>query len=280
MFSSVVGSNFYVSHPPFRLPKVPVRNVKNRSKADALLVQETTCSICLDLFRIPVTLPCGHSFCRKCLGDNALRAVSSLSARLGVQSGTICCPQCRHETFCADVSQLKLNASLAAITSIVQSRIVTETFAVLCPDCLDNLCCECHLVAFAAKSEIESHFHATEQITGGDGGSQQSLGLQSVAEKLRALRHSSVVSRGLCQLASLAAAGQHIVADQASFIVDQFGKVASLITSASSQQAQPQQLQLQEAPHQQHHHRRHNRGPRRPAGSHEDLEYDTDSGQE
>ncbi|XP_060771584.1 E3 ubiquitin/ISG15 ligase TRIM25-like [Neoarius graeffei] len=45
------------------------------------------CSVCLDLMKDPVTIPCGHSYCMSCI-----EAYWSQN-----QIGTTRCPQCRHE---------------------------------------------------------------------------------------------------------------------------------------------------------------------------------------
>ncbi|KAG8127608.1 hypothetical protein E2320_014551 [Naja naja] len=53
-----------------------------------VLLEEATCSICLDYFRDPVLIPeCGHNFCRGCLIH-----------RWGTSESEASCPQCR-QTF-------------------------------------------------------------------------------------------------------------------------------------------------------------------------------------
>ncbi|XP_060769864.1 tripartite motif-containing protein 16-like [Neoarius graeffei] len=47
------------------------------------------CSVCLDLLKDPVTIPCGHSFCKVCIND---------CWDQDEKSGVYCCPQCR-DTF-------------------------------------------------------------------------------------------------------------------------------------------------------------------------------------
>nr|XP_028569587.1 zinc finger protein RFP-like isoform X1 [Podarcis muralis] len=48
------------------------------------LHKEATCSICLEYFRDPVSIPCGHSFCRSCIAQCWKERSSDFS-----------CPQCR-----------------------------------------------------------------------------------------------------------------------------------------------------------------------------------------
>uniref|UniRef100_A0A8C2HMD7 RING-type domain-containing protein n=1 Tax=Cyprinus carpio TaxID=7962 RepID=A0A8C2HMD7_CYPCA len=51
--------------------------------------EEFCCSICLDLLKDPVAIPCGHSYCMECINDYWKK-----NDNLGVFS----CPQCT-ETF-------------------------------------------------------------------------------------------------------------------------------------------------------------------------------------
>ncbi|XP_031750852.1 E3 ubiquitin/ISG15 ligase TRIM25-like [Xenopus tropicalis] len=54
----------------------------------AALRDELSCSICLSIYTDPVSLPCGHNFCRGCIGG-------VLGAQEG--SGAYSCPECRAE---------------------------------------------------------------------------------------------------------------------------------------------------------------------------------------
>ncbi|NWU37883.1 TRI65 protein, partial [Hylia prasina] len=55
------------------------------------LEEKLVCSICLELFRVPVTLPCGHNFCKRCISDHWDK---QRQAPAGTDA-TYTCPECR-----------------------------------------------------------------------------------------------------------------------------------------------------------------------------------------
>ncbi|XP_053144149.1 zinc finger protein RFP-like isoform X2 [Hemicordylus capensis] len=70
------------------------------------LCDETTCSICLEYFKDPVIIDCGHNFCRACI------------TQCWGESGTdASCPQCRE---IVTSKNFKLNRPLASIVEIAK----------------------------------------------------------------------------------------------------------------------------------------------------------------
>jgi hypothetical protein len=52
------------------------------------LEAEVTCSICLEVYKEPLILPCSHTYCKACLHDLVQR---------GTSGNKLVCPECRHE---------------------------------------------------------------------------------------------------------------------------------------------------------------------------------------
>ncbi|KAM7382116.1 hypothetical protein PAMA_012809 [Pampus argenteus] len=71
-----------------------------------------TCIICLDPFKVPVTIPCGHTFCKKCI--TAHWDIKSKSD-IGPQ-----CPICNEKFLTRPV--LKRNVSLSVLTEAANSN--------------------------------------------------------------------------------------------------------------------------------------------------------------
>ncbi|XP_073492178.1 E3 ubiquitin-protein ligase TRIM39-like [Aquarana catesbeiana] len=95
--------------------------------ASAALLDELSCSICLNLYNEPVSLRCGHNFCRECIE-------TSLDTQEG--SGVYSCPECRDEY--TEWPLLEKNRKLCNIVDNVRStQQKEEKSEILCTYCVD-----------------------------------------------------------------------------------------------------------------------------------------------
>ncbi|KAM5135717.1 E3 ubiquitin/ISG15 ligase TRIM25-like [Mantella aurantiaca] len=96
--------------------------------ASAELRDELYCSICLEVYTDPVTLRCGHNFCRLCI-DQVLDAQE--------RSGVYTCPDCRGEFL--DRSALYRNITLRNIAEhFLSAQPSEEDFGMFCTYCIDS----------------------------------------------------------------------------------------------------------------------------------------------
>ncbi|XP_075066562.1 E3 ubiquitin/ISG15 ligase TRIM25-like [Mixophyes fleayi] len=96
--------------------------------ASADLRQELDCSICLNIYTDPVTLRCGHNFCRVCI-DHVLKTEEG--------SGVYTCPECRAE--CQEHPALQRNITLCNIVrSFLYTRPDQEETGIFCTYCVDS----------------------------------------------------------------------------------------------------------------------------------------------
>lgn len=70
-----------------------------------------TCAICLERFKVPVTIPCGHTFCLKCI---TMHWDTKRKSDVGPQ-----CPFCQEKFPTRPV--LKRNVSLSVLTEAANS---------------------------------------------------------------------------------------------------------------------------------------------------------------
>uniref|UniRef100_A0A8C5N563 E3 ubiquitin-protein ligase TRIM39-like n=1 Tax=Leptobrachium leishanense TaxID=445787 RepID=A0A8C5N563_9ANUR len=123
--------------------------------ASADLRDELSCSNCLNVYTDPVTLPCGHSFCKTCIGDV-----------LGMQEvRENSCPECM-EMFSIH-RELNRNLTLHTVSESFQSAHQTKKrIAIPCTNCIQSpvpavktclLCeaslCEDHLRVHSKSAE-------------------------------------------------------------------------------------------------------------------------------
>ncbi|NXS66841.1 TRI65 protein, partial [Pandion haliaetus] len=78
------------------------------------LEEKLVCSICLELFRVPVTLPCGHTFCKRCISDHWHKQEQ---VPAGAKKGYTC-PDCRRGF--ERCPELKKNVILCSVVEVAR----------------------------------------------------------------------------------------------------------------------------------------------------------------
>ncbi|KAM5170576.1 LOW QUALITY PROTEIN: uncharacterized protein ACMZJ9_003492 [Mantella aurantiaca] len=95
--------------------------------ASAFLSAELECSICLDTYKDPVTLKCGHNFCRVCI-DRTLDTQE--------ESGCFSCPECRGKF--RERPALQRNITLCNIVENLFAQPNQPQSGVFCTYCVDS----------------------------------------------------------------------------------------------------------------------------------------------
>ncbi|KAM9305399.1 E3 ubiquitin/ISG15 ligase TRIM25-like [Gastrophryne carolinensis] len=116
----------------------------------ASLGDELSCPICLELYTEPVSLRCGHNFCRSCI-------MAALDTQ--EEARVYSCPKCREEY--AERPQLEKNRKL---NNIVESFRSTHQNKIFCTYCVDSpvpalkTCLQCEI------SMCERHLLAHDKL--------------------------------------------------------------------------------------------------------------------
>ncbi|KAM5164090.1 E3 ubiquitin/ISG15 ligase TRIM25-like [Mantella aurantiaca] len=125
--------------------------------------KELDCSICLNIYTDPVTLKCGHNFCRDCID----RVLDTQEA-----SGVCSCPECRVEF--QERPELNRNITLHNIVESLQpTESVPEESQTFCTYCIHSpvpavkscLHCECSLCDNHLKVHSKSSQHVLSDLT-------------------------------------------------------------------------------------------------------------------
>ncbi|XP_073480898.1 E3 ubiquitin/ISG15 ligase TRIM25-like isoform X2 [Aquarana catesbeiana] len=125
--------------------------------------KELDCSICLNIYTNPVTLRCGHSFCRECIED--VRDTQG-------ESGVNYCPECREEF--QERPELSRNTTLRNIMERFQStEPEKKKRKILCTYCIHSpvpavkfcLHCEASLCDDHLRIHSKSSQHVLSDLT-------------------------------------------------------------------------------------------------------------------
>ncbi|XP_073423824.1 E3 ubiquitin/ISG15 ligase TRIM25-like [Dendrobates tinctorius] len=127
--------------------------------ASADLRDELLCSICLSTFMDPVTLRCGHNFCRVCIG----RVLDTQDG-----SGVYSCPQCREEFQERPTLMRNINLHNVAERFLITQQEQEEITGICCTYCVDSpvpavrSCLHCE--ASLCDKHLRAHSKSAEHV--------------------------------------------------------------------------------------------------------------------
>ncbi|XP_073462932.1 E3 ubiquitin-protein ligase TRIM39-like [Aquarana catesbeiana] len=141
--------------------------------ASANLRDELSCSICLNIYTDPVTLRCGHNFCRECI-DQVLDTQE--------ESGLYTCPECREE-----FQERPVLYNARALRNIAEMLFISQPdqieTGIYCTYCVDSpvpaikscLHCENSLCSKHLRVHIKSPEHVLSDPTNSPGNRKCSI---------------------------------------------------------------------------------------------------------
>ncbi|XP_073423715.1 E3 ubiquitin/ISG15 ligase TRIM25-like [Dendrobates tinctorius] len=127
--------------------------------ASADLRDELLCSICLSVFKDPVTLRCGHNFCRVCIG----RVLDTQDG-----SGVYSCPECRKRFQVRPALMRNINLHNVAERFLITQQEQEEITGICCTYCVDSpvpairSCLHCE--ASLCDKHLRAHSKSAEHV--------------------------------------------------------------------------------------------------------------------
>ena len=131
--------------------------------ADAAL-NRLKCSVCLNTYDVPKTLPCLHTFCKNCIEECILKRPSAIAEELA--ENEMRCPNCRqkHTLPPGGVEDIPINFEIRAIIELLQSVPSSPTHpasqASNCKECtkknVECFCEDCRVLV-CALCALENH---------------------------------------------------------------------------------------------------------------------------
>ncbi|KAK9521866.1 hypothetical protein VZT92_019842 [Zoarces viviparus] len=145
-----------------------------QSEQSSVLQEELTCPVCLDLYRDPHLLPCGHNFCKNCL-DRLKRQADR---------GRFRCPECRDSHRCG--ANFQKNFKLANIADDYRRRRRVSTAALKSRELLpSSLSAQQARSLFAVPCDYCPSVAAEASVIGavGEGSSSSSSSAATVSQE-------------------------------------------------------------------------------------------------